>query len=699
MLQSFIRTRTRYILSIRNPIQLVQIKTLTYQKRIQSYYDDGINLKQQSIEINPIERIRRCSLHKDDDIWTLYKTMCPDVRTLGDALDEGCRVSNNGPCIGTIQTSNGVPSLQWFSYSTVIERSQSIGTYLWTRTELIPSKSKVAILSSNRAEYLFCEQGCYMYGFIVVSIYTTYDDVAIQNILQRTEAEVLIVDNLARIQSIRDKLLNNNQIKEIIVMDDIIYDAINEKSKIRSVSSIFKTVKPTDRNERPMIAPNDTATFILTSGTTGDPKIAMLSHENLLAATKGNLIRLYQANIKKPVTDRHCSFLPMAHIFERFVILQILLKGTEVIFCPTPEKLIEYFSIVKPTQASVVPRILNKVYDAIMSDMKKSKLKHFLVQQALHEQLPFLSRFIFQKVRNLFGGELKAMITGSAPIKSDVMHFFRIALDIPIIEGYGQTESCAAGATTHPVDISYGTVGSPGPNVEIKLIDVPDTNYRSEMNQGEICLRGPTIFKGKLSIKIDIMLENILFSILTGYYGDQEKTRETIDKDGWLHTGDVGEWTNHGALRIIDRSKHIFKLSQGKYIAPERLEDVYIHSPWVAQIFIDSISSETTVVAIIVPDEEYVRKNFKSKIIDSVSFVDLCKDENLKKMILTDIIRLGKEQKLPYYEIPSNIYLHDQLFTQKNELLTITFKIRRGNARKQFHPIVKSLYNTSPNYT
>jgi long-chain acyl-CoA synthetase len=225
--------------------------------------------------------------------------------------------------------------------------------------------------------------------------------------------------------------------------------------------------------------------------------MAMLSHENLLSSTKGNLIRLDGANIKKPVTDRHCSFLPMAHVFERFVILQILLKGTEVVFCPAPEQLINYLSVVKPTQASVVPRILNKIYDTIMAEVNKSKVKQFLVQQALREQPPFLSRFVFRKIKHLFGGELKGIITGSAPIKPDILHFFRIALNIPIIEGYGQTETSAAGSTTHAVDMSYGTVGSPSLNSEIKLIDVPGSIYRSEINRGEVCIRGPTIFKGK----------------------------------------------------------------------------------------------------------------------------------------------------------------------------------------------------------
>ena len=115
-----------------------------------------------------------------------------------------------------------------------------------------------------------------------------------------------------------------------------------------------------------------------------------------------------------------------------------------------------------------------------------------------------------------------------------------------------------------------------------------------------------------------------------GYLGDEEKTREAIDEDGWLHTGDIGEWTSTGALRIIDRTKHIFKLSQGKYIAPERLEDVYIRSRWVAQIFIDGLSTEETIVAIVIPDQDYIRKNFKEITIGK-TFEDICENEKLKK--------------------------------------------------------------------
>jgi long-chain acyl-CoA synthetase len=266
MLQSFSKLRRLSGLSVYRIIPFTQSKTLSYKTHIKRLYNDGINLKQQSVEINSTERIRRCVFYKDVDLYSFYKTTCPDVQTLGDALNEGYIISNDGPCVGAFQSSNGVNSIQWLSYSKVMEQSRYIGSYLWTKTQLIPMQSKVAILSSNRPEYLFVEQGCYKYGFIVVSLYTTYDPPTILNILQRTQAEVLVVDNLERIQSFQKELLNNNQIKEILVLDDIKYD---EKSKIRPISSIFKSMKKSDIRQRPIVDPESIASLILTSGTTG----------------------------------------------------------------------------------------------------------------------------------------------------------------------------------------------------------------------------------------------------------------------------------------------------------------------------------------------------------------------------------------------------------------------------------------------
>jgi long-chain acyl-CoA synthetase len=218
----------------------------------------------------------------------------------------------------------------------------------------------------------------------------------------------------------------------------------------------------------------------------------MLTHTNMLSAIKSLIERRLRADLPTFPDDRHCSFLPLAHLYER-----LFLHGSQVVYCPTPEKVFEYYPIVQPTTVAMVPRILNKVYDTVMTEVNKSKIKRFLISQALHNEKPSLfSRFIFRKVKNLFGGKLKIMLTGSAPITHEVLHFFRIALDIPIAEAYGQTESSGAAISTHVADLSCGMVGTPVSVVEVKLIDVPGTTYRSDNNQGEVCLRGPPIFKG-----------------------------------------------------------------------------------------------------------------------------------------------------------------------------------------------------------
>ncbi|CAF3716826.1 unnamed protein product [Adineta steineri] len=639
-----------------------------YKARTANKYDDGIDVNNQSVEIDPVEHIRRCTFYKDVDIYSYYKTIYPNIKTLGDVIPHGYTLSNNGPCVTNIDLSIKQNPLNWISYSQALEKIRYIGSHLWTNVKLIPNESKVAIISPNRAEYTFVEHACYMYGFIVVALYTSYDSATVLSLLDRTDTDVLVVDSIARIQPYKEKILQNTRIKQILIMDDEVTNTGNER--IKTIPSILKTMQQADVRPLPKIDPDDTAAFILTSGTTGEPKLAMLSHTNILASMKGVTDRRQRANLLPHADHLHVSYLPLAHLYERLILILNFIHGSQVAYCPTPEKVFECYQLAKPTGASMVPRILNKAYDTIMTEVNKSKIKRFLISQALHNEKPSLySRFIFRKIKNLFGGRLEVMVTGSAPITHEVLHFFRIALDIPIIEAYGQTESTGSATSTHGIDLACGMVGSPVAAVELKLIDVPGTNYRSDNNQGEVCIRGPVVFKG--------------------YYGDEKKTRETIDEGGWLHTGDVGEWTSTGTLRIIDRTKHIFKLNQGEYIAPERLEDVYLRSRWVNQIFVDGIPTESTVVAIVVPDEEYVRQNFKTT---ATSFEDICKDEKLNEIILNDLKRLAREYKFKYYETISNIHLHSELFSQENGLVTSTLKTRRTAVRQYFQDKIQSLY-------
>lgn len=240
--------------------------THAYRSRIQQKHDDGIDLKHQTVEIDPIEHIRRCVFYKDIDIYSFHKTILPTIQTLGDIFNHGYSASNNGPCIAYIDPTNKTQPLHWISYSTALERIRYIGSHLLTEAKLIPMKSTVAIISLNRPEYSFVEHACYMYGFTFLALYTTYDSSTILSILEKTKVEVLVVDNLNRIQSIKDQLLEKSYIKEIICMDDV---TSNEDVKIKNIPKILKIMEQSDVRPRPKIDPESIATFILTSGTTG----------------------------------------------------------------------------------------------------------------------------------------------------------------------------------------------------------------------------------------------------------------------------------------------------------------------------------------------------------------------------------------------------------------------------------------------
>ncbi|UJR13009.1 hypothetical protein I4U23_000035 [Adineta vaga] len=418
--------------------------------------------------------------------------------------------------------------------------------------------------------------------------------------------------------------------------------------------------------------------------------MAMITHENILAMVKGEAERRRRENINIESSDRHLSFLPMTHCFERTTLFSFFLKGGKVVFCPSVDKAFDYMAIVKPTHICMVPRILNNIYERFLAPLEatnsNNKFSQISIAKATANEdksivnMVDLTNYlpIFRRVKQMFGGKVKSLLSGSAPIAPEVLEFFRLALGVSLVEGYAQTESSAAGAWTHVTDESnIGTVGVPMPTVEIKLTDVDGTSYRAENNQGEVNIRGPTVFKG--------------------YYGDEAKTRETIDINGWLHTGDVGEWTSSGTLRIIDRCKNIFKLSNGKYVAPEPLERVYLRSPWITQIFVDGDSAQSTVVAIVVPDEAYVVGHFHSSTTNKSGslFASLCQDPHLKQIIHIELINLAKHYNLHPCEIVSNIYLSHEPFTQANGLLTSTMKIRRTVGRQRFHELIKQLYTTA----
>lgn len=382
---------------------------------------------------------------------------------------------------------------------------------------------------------------------------------------------------------------------------------------------------------------------------------------------------------------------------------QIYMAGGSIAFYRgDPLLLIEDLQACRPTVFPAAPRVLNKIFDKIQvgiaaaGGIKKklfdaavaTKTKNLLATGQLTHAV--FDRLIFNKIKKGLGMDcLRSVVSGSAPLSKNVMNFYRIMLGIQVVEGYGQTENAACCTISLPEDMkTCGHVGIPGGALEVVLADVPemgyyhtDTNHKGQpcQGRGEILVRGPTVFKG--------------------YYKQPEKTRETIDEEGWLHSGDIGLWTEDGNLQIIDRKKNIFKLSQGEYVAPEKIENIIIQSLLIGQAFVHGDSLQSALVAIIVPDEEPVRALLESSGESSLAkapFSEICKSDKLKSILIADIQKVGKANGLLGFEMPKSIHLSDMHFSVEDGLLTPTFKLKRPQAREKFEKEIEHMYAVMP---
>ncbi|KAG7215891.1 hypothetical protein INR49_002527 [Caranx melampygus] len=427
-------------------------------------------------------------------------------------------------------------------------------------------------------------------------------------------------------------------------------------------------------------APDDLSIVCFTSGTTGNPKGVMLTHGNVVADFSG-FLKVTDKVIFPNQDDCLISFLPLAHMFERLIESVVYCHGGRIGFYQGDIRLLpDDMKALRPTIFPVVPRLLNRMYDKIFSQAN-SPLKRWLLNFAAKRKGAEVSsgiirsdsiwdKIFFSKIQASLGGRLRMIITGAAPTSPSVLGFLRAALGCQVYEAYGQTE-CTAGCTfTTPGDWTPGHVGAPLPCNLIKLVDVPEKNYFASKGEGEVCVKGPNVFKG--------------------YLKDPERTAETLDADGWLHTGDIGKWLPNGTLKIIDRKKHIFKLAQGEYISPEKLRT----STSGVNLWLSSMFMETScLVGIVVPDPEVMPEWAKKKGILG-TYKDLCKNTELKKVILEDLVRLGKASGLHSFEQVKNIYIHNEMFSIENGLLTPTLKAKRPELKEFFKAKIEQLYSS-----
>ncbi|XP_075360172.1 long-chain-fatty-acid--CoA ligase 5 [Mycteria americana] len=640
-----------------------------------------VDLNKQSVGIEG--GARRGALLTDNNLLSYY---FEDGKTLYEVFQRGLHASGNGSCLGYRKPNQ---PYQWLTYKQVLDRAQYLGSGLLQKGCKPSSNQFIGIFAQNRPEWIISEYACYTYSMVAVPLYDTLGPEAIVYIVNKADVSIVICDKPEKAQIL---LENCEQEKTPCLKTIILMDLFDQELKDRGAKAgveilALQEVEELGRNnirEPVPPKPEDLCIVCFTSGTTGNPKGAMLTHQNVVANAAA-FLRSTENTVECTSSDITISYLPLAHMFERVVQTVVYSCGAKVGFFQGDIKLLtDDMKTLKPTLFPVVPRLLNRIYDKIQSSAKSPVRRCLLnfavtmkmaeIKQGIIRNDSIWDQLIFKKVQETMGGMVRIVVTGAAPISPSVLTFLRAALGCQIFEAYGQTE-CSAGCTfSMPGDWTTGHVGAPLACNIIKLDDVEEMNYFSSNNEGEVCIKGPNVFKG--------------------YLKDPEKTAEAIDKDGWLHTGDIGKWLPNGTLKIIDRKKNIFKLAQGEYIAPEKIENVYIRSAPVAQVFVHGESLRSFLIGIVVPDPETL-PGFAAKLGIKGSYEDVCKNPAVKKAILEDMVRLGKEAGLKSFEQVKDLYIHTEMFSVENGLLTPTLKAKRAELVKLFHNQIEALYSST----
>uniref|UniRef100_A0A8C7GKF9 Arachidonate--CoA ligase n=1 Tax=Oncorhynchus kisutch TaxID=8019 RepID=A0A8C7GKF9_ONCKI len=621
------------------------------------------DLKMQSVEVPGGEYARRSALMDSDKHMThLYN----DAKTMYEFFLRGARVSNNGPCLGARQPSQ---SYEWLSYSEVAEKAENLGSALLHRGHTKTKDQFIGIFAQNRPEWTIAELACYTFSLVAVPLYDTLGTEAIAYVIDKANISSILCDVPEKARLVLECFSGREHRVRTIILMEPFEDELVAKGKdcgidILSLSQVEAIGKAHHHQPVPP-SPEDMAVVCFTSGTTGTP---LGSHYLPLFY----VFLLYHHDV-------HISYLPLAHMFERVVEVFILVHGGRIGFFQGDIRLLmDDLTTLRPTVFPVVPRLLNRMFDKANTSLKRwvldfaFKRKEAELLSGIIRRDSIWDKLIFRKVQASLGGRVRLMITGAAPVSATVLTFLRAALGCQLYEGYGQTE-CTAGCTmTVPGDWTAGHVGAPLPCNSVKLVDVAEMNYLAANGEGEVCVKGANVF--------------------LGYLKDPEKTEETIDANGWVHTGDIGKWLPNGTLRIVDRKKHIFKLAQGEYIAPEKIENIYTRSDAVAQVFVHGDSLQACLVAIIVPDPDFLPGWAKKRGLEG-SYGDLCNNMDVKKAILEDILKLGKDSGLKSFEQVKDITLFTEMFSIQNGLLTPTLKAKRAELRNYFREQIDKLYS------
>ena len=641
-----------------------------------------------------------------------------DKTLIGKVLEK-MKEFKDRPCLGRRlkigETKEGSPIFEkkytYFTYNEVEEFCYKFAKNLHEkRDEFIIKDSYinlelnlVGIFAKNCIEWVITDFGCHLDSVTNVTLYSTLGQEAFKFICEETKIKTIFVspDLVDSLCEYKNKF-NLNYLRNAILYDFTtncdtkIYLEKLKNANFNAISFTSEFLKENDnikKSDLILSQPDTTMTICYTSGTSGNPKGVMISQRNMIVSLE-TIIR--DTGVPLDEYGAHLSFLPLAHIFERIIISGFMISAARIGFISTNVKnLVEDMSIFGPTIVCLVPRVMQtirtKIFDSFNSlnlwqkelayKAYYTKLENFrkygIINHVIYDQI------IFKKVRNMFGGKVKCLLSASAPMQKELADDFKIFFSVPIVEALGMTELSGATFCTNTKDLTNLTTGGVTGGAKLILRSVPELNYYVddiidgiECPAGEICVKGPMVFQG--------------------YYKNDEENNKSFDKDGYFHTGDVGRlFPNLGnGLKVVDRVKEIFKLSQGEYIVPAKLETVYYQCPYIKQIMVYGNSNMNNIIAIINPDLNRCSQDL------GIPLEEINKDEenpNLKDLIRKDLQKYASEAKFNGLEKIKYMVLTFEGFTINNGCMTPTMKIIRKKVELKFKERIDKIYKEIKN--
>jgi long-chain acyl-CoA synthetase len=564
---------------------------------------------------------------------------------------------------------------RWLSISSdeMLKRIRNIASGLYSLG--VRRGDRVAILSDSRVEWTLTDAACIFAGAIDVPIYPTLTPPQVRYILKDSGARVLVLANEAKFVEIREVLKDCPAVEHLVFIDEASGATQSiSLAELEKRGAVFAEQQPELIDTLAhYVTADDLATIIYTSGTTGEPKGVMLTHSNVVS----NLIDC-SVHFSFEKDDSVLSVLPLSHVLERVAMYMYLYHGMAVYFGESLDMIGPNLREVNPTVFVGVPRIFEKILARVQektaekgrfnlavlnwavtvaTEYAKLDINHKPIPAVLRLKHKLADKLIFAKIRKALGGRIRLLVSGGAALPEDLSYIY-IGAGLPIVQGYGLTETSPVITAGRADDNRVGTVGKPIRNVEVRIA-----------SDGEIETRGPNVMRG--------------------YYNKPAETAAVLSADGWFKTGDIGTLDQDGFLRITDRKKELFKTSGGKYIAPQLIEQMIKGSRFVNQVVLVG-NGRKFPAALIVPDWEQVESYVQLKGIKAGSRAELCQDPRLIDLFQRQIA--GLTSSLAKYETVKRIALLEHELTIEGGELTPTMKVKRRVVDEKYRDVIDRLY-------